>query len=73
MHDDFEISLYYPKLQKDPVHLMSTHIAEVQDEAISLVKAVPADGDLRCPDDTSTFHLQQTLNSNLIGDDVLEP
>lgn len=50
-----------------------THVAEVQDEAVALVKAVPADWDLCSPYDTPTFDLEHTLNHYLVGDDMLEP
>jgi hypothetical protein len=36
---------------------MVTHAAQVQDEAVSLVEAVPADRHLRRPDNTPTFDL----------------
>lgn len=49
-----------------------THVAQVQDEAVSLVETVPADRDLRCPDDTTTFNLEHSLHGDLIGDDVFE-
>lgn len=34
-----------------------THITQVQDEAVSLVKAVPADWHFCCSDNTPTFDL----------------
>lgn len=50
-----------------------THSTQVQDEAVALVEAVPADRHLRCPDRTSTFDLEQPLHDHLVGDHVLEP
>lgn len=50
-----------------------THITQVQDEAVSLVEAVPADRHLRRPDSTATFDLEQPLHNHLVGDDMLEP
>lgn len=58
----------------DLLHLLSlTHSSQVQDEAVSLVEAVPADRHLRCPDSTATFDLEHPLHNHLISDDVLEP
>ncbi|TNN48707.1 hypothetical protein EYF80_041075 [Liparis tanakae] len=48
-------------------------IAQVQDEAVSLVEAVPADRHLRRPDRAATFDLEQPLHDHLVGDHVLEP
>ena len=39
------------------LRLMVTHAAQVQDEAVSLVEAVPADRHLRRPDNSPTFDL----------------
>lgn len=50
-----------------------THISQVQDEAVSLVEAVPADRHLCCPDNTATFDLEHPLHDHLVSDDVLEP
>lgn len=49
-----------------------THTAEVQDEAVACVEAVPAHRDLRGPDCSPAFDLQQPLHSDLVGNHVPE-
>lgn len=51
----------------------SAHIPQVQDEAVSLVEAVPADCHLRRPHRAATLDLEKPLDIHLVGDDVLEP
>lgn len=74
------ISVYVRLLQKlegltPPLYFcpQETHVAEVQDEAVALVKAVPANWHLCSPNNTTTFDLEHTLNHHLIGDDVFKP
>ena len=50
----------------------TTHTAQVQNETISGVEAVPADWHLRRSDNTATFDLEHTLHDDLIGDHVFE-
>lgn len=50
-----------------------THTTQVEDEAVSLVEAVPADRHLRRPDSMATFDLEQPLHDHLIGDNMPEP
>lgn len=49
------------------------HIPQVQDEAVSLVEAVPADRHLCRPHCAATLDLEKPLDDHFIGDDVLEP
>lgn len=55
------------------VLLSLTHVSQVQDEAVSLVEAVPADSHLCCPDRSATFDLEHPLHNYLVSDNVLEP
>lgn len=52
--------------------LLLTHISQVQDEAVSLVEAVPADRNLCRPDSAAAFDLKQPLHNHLVGDDMLK-
>lgn len=52
--------------------LRLTHSSQVQDEAVSLVEAVPADRHLCRPDSMATFDLKQSLHDHLVSDYVLE-
>lgn len=51
----------------------SAYIPQVQDEAVPLVEAVPADRHLRRPHRAATLDLEKSLDNHLVGDDVLEP
>lgn len=54
-----------------PPHL--SHLSQVQYKTVSMVETVPADRNLRRPDNTSTLDLQQPLNLHIIGHNMLEP
>lgn len=49
-----------------------SHLAQVQYEGVSFVETLPADRNLRCPDNMSTFDLQQSRNLHVVGQHVLE-
>ena len=48
------------------------HLAQVDDEAISLVEAGPGHGDLRGSDCSTALDLQQALDVHVVGHHVLE-
>lgn len=62
------------KVRKDQncLSLLLSHLSQVQYKTVSLVETLPADRNLRRPDDTSTCDLQQPLNVHVIGHHVLE-
>lgn len=49
-----------------------THIAQVQDEAVAIVEALPGHGHLSGTDHTPPFDLEESLYHHLIGYHVLE-
>lgn len=51
----------------------SAYVPQVQDEAVPLVEAIPADCHLRRPHSAATLDLEKPLDNHLVGDDVLEP
>lgn len=61
------------KFHNNNIVLCSTHIPQVKDEAVSLVKAVPADRDFSCPHTAATLDLEQPLDNHFVCDDMLKP
>lgn len=53
-------------------HPGSAYSSQVQDEAVSVVEAGPAEGNLRGPDHPPAFDVQQPLGRSVIGHDVVE-
>lgn len=49
-----------------------THIAQVQDEAVAVVEALPGHRHLGGSDHTPPFDLEESLHHHLVGDHVLE-
>lgn len=49
-----------------------THVAQVQDEAVAIVEALPGHGHLSGTDRTPPFDLEESLHHHLIGYHVLE-
>lgn len=53
--------------------LPCTYIPQVQDKAVSLVEAVPADRHFDCPHRAAALDLEKSLDNHLVCDDMLEP
>lgn len=51
---------------------IGAHLAQVHDEAVSLIEAVPRQGHLGGTDGPSPFDVQQALYVHVIGHHVLE-
>lgn len=49
-----------------------THVAQVQDEAVAIVEALPGYGHLSSTDHTPPFDLEEPLHHHLIGHHMLE-
>lgn len=49
------------------------HLSQIDDEAVSLVEALPRHLHLRGSDGPATLDVQQTLAAHVIGHHMLEP
>lgn len=52
--------------------LWSAYVAQIQDEAVTTVEAVPADGHLRRPYGSPAFDLEESLDRDFIGHHMSE-
>lgn len=48
-----------------------TYGAKVNDEAVALVEAVPAERNLRGPDHSPALHMQESLRCQVVGENVV--
>lgn len=48
-----------------------TYGAKVNDEAVTLIEAVPAERNLRGPDHSPALHMQESLRCQVVGENVV--
>lgn len=54
------------------LHVYNTYSAKVNDEAVTLVETVPAQGHFCGPDHSPTLHMQEPLGSQVICENMIQ-
>lgn len=67
------VTLDYSLLRSYVRMSLTSHLSQVQNESISVIKTLPGNGNLCCSDSTSPFDVQQPFDVRIIGHNVFEP